>query len=238
MQNLATGNLGLSLEYQRPERGAHRRAAGADVVLALMAFVFTWMVAIPAGIYSATHPGSPLDYVFTVLNYIGRGDAELHAGAGAHVDGVFAYFGMSDHGAVLAGVRGGAVELRSRRRPAHPRLAPRGRAGRGGHRAADPDHARQPARRAAQALRHDGARQGTAGVAAGRALSGAAGAESAGQHDRLVSAGALLRKPHRGDGDEPAEHRSAAAARADQPGHVPGRRILLIYSLPRRRSAR
>ena len=29
--------------------------------------------------------------------------------------------------------------------------------------------------------------------------------------------------------DEPAEHRSAAAARAHQPGHVPGRRILLIY---------
>src|SRR5690349_16837001 len=39
----------------------------------------------------------------------------------------------------------------------------------------------------------------------------------------MVSATIVLRQPDRGDGDEPAEHRSAAAARAGQPGHVPGR---------------
>jgi peptide/nickel transport system permease protein len=71
MQNLARGNLGLSLEYQRPNAELIGERLALTVVLALLAFVFTWAVAIPAGIYSATHPRSTLDYVFTVLNYIG-----------------------------------------------------------------------------------------------------------------------------------------------------------------------
>jgi peptide/nickel transport system permease protein len=41
------------------------------VALAVFSFVFTWIVAIPAGIYSATHQRSALDYVLTVLNYVG-----------------------------------------------------------------------------------------------------------------------------------------------------------------------
>jgi peptide/nickel transport system permease protein len=41
------------------------------VALALFAFVFTWIVAIPAGILCATHPHSFVDYLFSVLNYIG-----------------------------------------------------------------------------------------------------------------------------------------------------------------------
>jgi peptide/nickel transport system permease protein len=41
------------------------------IVLALFSFVFTWLVAIPIGIYSATHQRSTVDYVITVLNYIG-----------------------------------------------------------------------------------------------------------------------------------------------------------------------
>src|SRR4029453_11452767 len=41
------------------------------IVLALFSFVFTWVVAIPVGIYSATHPRSVIDYVITVLNYVG-----------------------------------------------------------------------------------------------------------------------------------------------------------------------
>jgi peptide/nickel transport system permease protein len=69
--NLARGNLGLSLEYQRPNAELIGERLLLTVALAVLSFVFTWAVAIPAGIYSATHPRSVLDYALTVLNYVG-----------------------------------------------------------------------------------------------------------------------------------------------------------------------
>jgi peptide/nickel transport system permease protein len=71
MANVLRGNLGLSLEYQRPNTELIAERLVLTVVLALLSFVFTWAVAIPAGIFSATHQRSFLDYVFTVLNYVG-----------------------------------------------------------------------------------------------------------------------------------------------------------------------
>src|SRR6267142_4588151 len=71
MENLAKGNLGLSLEYQRPNAELIGERLVLTMVLALLSFVFTWVVAIPAGIYSAMHPRSGVDYALTVLNYVG-----------------------------------------------------------------------------------------------------------------------------------------------------------------------
>jgi peptide/nickel transport system permease protein len=71
IQNLLHGNLGLSLEYQRPNAELISERLGLTLVLALSAFVFTWAVAIPLGIYSATHRNTLLDYLTTVLNYVG-----------------------------------------------------------------------------------------------------------------------------------------------------------------------
>ncbi len=71
MQGLFKGDLGLSLEYQRPNVELIGERLAPTLLLALFSFVFTWIVAIPAGIYSATHPHSPLDYLLTVLNYGG-----------------------------------------------------------------------------------------------------------------------------------------------------------------------
>ena len=71
MWNLLRGNLGLSLEYQRPNKELLGERLLLTVALALFSFVFTWVVAVPAGIYSATHQRSILDYLFTVLNYVG-----------------------------------------------------------------------------------------------------------------------------------------------------------------------
>jgi peptide/nickel transport system permease protein len=68
---LAKGELGLSLEYQRPNAELIGERLVLTVGLALFAFVITWIIAIPAGIYSATHKNSVLDYVFAVLNYVG-----------------------------------------------------------------------------------------------------------------------------------------------------------------------
>jgi len=71
MGHLLRGNLGVSLEYQRPNTDLIGERLVLTLLLALFSFALTWIVAIPAGIYSATHPRSVLDYLFTVLNYVG-----------------------------------------------------------------------------------------------------------------------------------------------------------------------
>jgi peptide/nickel transport system permease protein len=71
MANVLQGNLGISLEYQRPNTELIGERLVLTVVLALFSFVFTWLVAVPVGIYSATHQRSVVDYVITVLNYVG-----------------------------------------------------------------------------------------------------------------------------------------------------------------------
>ena len=71
MESLSKGDLGLSLEYQRPNTELIGERLLLTVFLALFAFIITWAVAVPAGVYSATHQNSLLDYFFTMLNYVG-----------------------------------------------------------------------------------------------------------------------------------------------------------------------
>jgi peptide/nickel transport system permease protein len=71
LESLVRGELGLSLEYQRPSAELIGERMLETVLLALFAFVITWIVAIPAGIYAAMHKNTALDYLFAVLNYIG-----------------------------------------------------------------------------------------------------------------------------------------------------------------------
>jgi peptide/nickel transport system permease protein len=71
MSSLLSGDLGLSLEYQRPNIELIGEQLWLTLALALFSFVLTWAIAIPAGIYSATHQRSWLDYALTVFNYVG-----------------------------------------------------------------------------------------------------------------------------------------------------------------------
>ena len=71
MEGLFKGDLGLSLEYQLPNVELIGERLSLTIILALFSFFLTWAIAIPAGIYSATHQNSLLDYAFTVLNYFG-----------------------------------------------------------------------------------------------------------------------------------------------------------------------
>jgi peptide/nickel transport system permease protein len=71
VQHLLHGDFGLSLEYRRPNAELISEMLGLTLALALFSFVLTWVLAIPAGIYSATHPRSIGDHVLTVINYIG-----------------------------------------------------------------------------------------------------------------------------------------------------------------------
>jgi peptide/nickel transport system permease protein len=71
LQHLVHGDLGLSLEYQRPNAELIGEVLGLTLALALFSFVLTWVLAIPAGIYSATHPRAIGDHILTVINYVG-----------------------------------------------------------------------------------------------------------------------------------------------------------------------
>jgi peptide/nickel transport system permease protein len=71
LQHLLHGDFGLSLEYQRPNAELIGDLLGLTLALALFSFVLTWVIAVPAGIYSATHPRSVGDHILTVINYVG-----------------------------------------------------------------------------------------------------------------------------------------------------------------------
>jgi peptide/nickel transport system permease protein len=71
VEGLLKGDFGYSLEYQRPNIELIGERLALTIFLALFAFAITWIVAVPAGIYSATHQNSLFDYVFALLNYVG-----------------------------------------------------------------------------------------------------------------------------------------------------------------------
>lgn len=69
--NLLQGNLGVSLEWQQPNAGLIGERLLLTILVALFSFLFTWVIAIPIGILSATRQYSIFDYTITVLNYVG-----------------------------------------------------------------------------------------------------------------------------------------------------------------------
>lgn len=69
--NLLRGDLGVSLEWRRPNSELIGERLVLTLVLTTLSLLFTWVVAIPVGIISATKQYSITDYVFTILNYIG-----------------------------------------------------------------------------------------------------------------------------------------------------------------------
>ncbi len=71
MGRILKGDMGVSLDWQRPIGELIGERLLLTVLLGLFTFVFTWAVAIPIGIYSATHQYSFFDYFFTVFNYFG-----------------------------------------------------------------------------------------------------------------------------------------------------------------------
>lgn len=69
--NLLRGDLGVSLEWRRANSELIGERLLLTLILTTFSLIFTWAVAIPIGIFSATRQYSILDYVFTILNYIG-----------------------------------------------------------------------------------------------------------------------------------------------------------------------
>lgn len=65
------GNFGVSMEWKRPVTEVIGDRLLLTALLALTAVVFTWILAIPIGIYSAVRQYSAGDYVVTCAGFIG-----------------------------------------------------------------------------------------------------------------------------------------------------------------------
>jgi peptide/nickel transport system permease protein len=65
------GNFGYSIRYQQPVNKLIWERVLLTVVITLASVLFTWVVAIPAGIYSAVRQYSLADYALTVLALLG-----------------------------------------------------------------------------------------------------------------------------------------------------------------------
>lgn len=65
------GNWGFSMQWNKPVNEILAERVPMTIIISLLALILSWAVAIPIGIYSATHQYSFLDYVFTFLGFIG-----------------------------------------------------------------------------------------------------------------------------------------------------------------------
>ncbi len=67
------GDFGRSMQWNRPVADLIWERLLWTVVISFSTLIFTWVVAFPIGIYSATHQYSLPDYVFTFFGFVGRG---------------------------------------------------------------------------------------------------------------------------------------------------------------------
>jgi len=71
MWNLLHGDLGRSFEWNEPVSMLIGRRLPLTVAISSLTLIFVYIVAIPIGIYSATHQYSIGDYTFTVVGFAG-----------------------------------------------------------------------------------------------------------------------------------------------------------------------
>ena len=71
MSKLLRGNLGISLQWNRPVAELLAERIPLTVAVSTFTLLFTYIIAIPIGIYSATHQYSFGDYAFTVVGFAG-----------------------------------------------------------------------------------------------------------------------------------------------------------------------
>ncbi len=70
---LLRGDFGLSFEWQRPVSQLIWERLGLTLLIALLTMLVTWIIAIPAAVYVATHQYSFLDYLISFLTFVGLG---------------------------------------------------------------------------------------------------------------------------------------------------------------------
>jgi peptide/nickel transport system permease protein len=65
------GDMGRSFEYNRPVTEVLGPRIGMTMVVSIASLIFTYVVAIPIGIYSALHQYSIGDYIFSIIGFAG-----------------------------------------------------------------------------------------------------------------------------------------------------------------------
>jgi len=65
------GNFGIAMEYNRPVAEVIGDRLWLTLLVSIGALAFSWLLALPIGIYSAVRQYSVLDYVFTFLGFLG-----------------------------------------------------------------------------------------------------------------------------------------------------------------------
>jgi peptide/nickel transport system permease protein len=71
MGNLLRGDMGISFEWNRSVSSLIGERLALTAIIAVCTILFTWMVAIPIGIYSALRPYSLGDYLVSCIGYVG-----------------------------------------------------------------------------------------------------------------------------------------------------------------------
>jgi peptide/nickel transport system permease protein len=70
---LLRGDWGQSMEWRKPVKALIWERIGLTMVLSASTMLFSWLVAIPIGVYSATHQYTILDYGLTFISFVGVG---------------------------------------------------------------------------------------------------------------------------------------------------------------------
>ncbi len=71
VKNMLRGDFGVSFDWNQPVAKLLSDRLLLTVVISIVTLMFTYAVAIPTGIYSATHQYSVGDYVATVFGFVG-----------------------------------------------------------------------------------------------------------------------------------------------------------------------
>ena len=69
--NFLRGDMGYSFGWNQPVNKLIWERIGLTVIIAVASMIFTWIIAIPIGIYSAVRQYSILDYIFTFIGFLG-----------------------------------------------------------------------------------------------------------------------------------------------------------------------
>jgi peptide/nickel transport system permease protein len=65
------GNLGRSFQWEKPVSEVIGERIALTMTVSICTLIFVWIVAVPIGIYAATHQYSASDYFLTFLGFIG-----------------------------------------------------------------------------------------------------------------------------------------------------------------------
>ncbi len=189
---LLHGDFGQSFEWNRPVADLLADRLPLTIGISVLTLLFTWAVAFPIGVYSATKPYSVGDYAVTTLGFLGLAIPNFllalilmfiaFKAFGQDLGGLFSpEFANSDWNL------GKILDLLSHLWVPVVVLGTAGTAG------LDPDPAGQSARRAAQALRGGGPGPRRPRTAAGDQVSAPGRAQPVHLHRRLGAAGPDLR---------------------------------------------